>query len=492
MCRVFRHRKNDLSMKRIFLFAALSLLAAVGTFAQSRDAMKRMFDEGRFVEAKPIFVKLLAKQPRNSEYNYWYAACCLETGDSVNVQEMLEFAASRKIVKAHWYLGEWYAGRQKYAVASDCYGEFIDNCNDDSLCNVAQQKMNLCDRLDRMVRNSELVFFVDSFVVDKDDFLSAYTMGDDVGRVATCAEYFGDESLLGHINETERGMDIFFSDENDADTPLLKLYRRSKVGDKWGKVQPITGFDTKGNDDYPFMLADGVTLYFASDGEGSIGGYDIFVSRMDTETGRFFRPDNVGMPFNSTANDYMMAINEMANLGWFVTDRNQPEDKVCVYVFIPNTDKRRVDVDAIGYTKALALANISSIADTQTDEEQLRRARQQMVLLKYVNRNDDNDKADEFYFVIDDLYDYRTLSDFRSNRARDLFQEWQLRVQQHERDIEKLDNYRLEYASSSASVRARMKDRIQKLEWKIEDEAEELNTLEYKIRCLEQAELYDE
>ena len=478
-------------MKKIFLFATFSLLAVVGTFAQSRDAMKKMFDDGCFVEAKPIFAKLLAKHPRNSEYNYWYAACCLETDDTVNVQEMLEFAASRKIVKAHWYLGEWYVRRQNYAVASDCYGEYIDNTKDDSLRNVAQQKMNLCDRLDRMVRNCEVVCFVDSFVVDKDDFLSAYTMGDDVGRVATCAEYFDDVTLPGHINETERGMDIFFSDENDADTPLLKLYRRSKVGDKWGKVQPITGFDTKGNDDYPFMFADGVTLYFASDGEGSIGGYDIFVSRMDTETGRFFRPDNVGMPFNSTANDYMMAINEMANLGWFVSDRNQPEDKVCVYVFVPNIEKKRVDVNAIGYTKALALANISSIADTQTDEELLRKARQQMVMLRY-GKSNTSEKNEEFFFVIDDMHDYRTLSDFRSNRARDLFQEWQARVQQHRRDIDKLDSYRLEYANASAGMRARMKDKIQQLEWKLEDDVEELNTLEYKIRCLEQAELYDE
>ena len=181
----------------------------------------------------------------------------------------------------------------------------------------------------------------------------------------------------------------------------------------------------------------------------------------------------------------------MANLGWFVSDRNQPEDKVCVYVFVPNIEKKRVDVNAIGYTKALALANISSIADTQTDEELLRKARQQMVMLRY-GKSNTSEKNEEFFFVIDDMHDYRTLSDFRSNRARDLFQEWQARVQQHRRDIDKLDSYRLEYANASAGMRARMKDKIQQLEWKLEDDVEELNTLEYKIRCLEQAELYDE
>lgn len=466
----------------------LLLVAASSLFAQSRDAMKKMFDEGRFQESKPLFEKLLAKNPKNSEYNYWYAACCLETGDTVDVEEMLEFAASRNIVKAYWYLGYWYSLQQDYSLASENYGFFIDETHDDSLRNVAQQRMNLCDRLNRMVRNSEIVCFVDSFVVDKEDFLSVYTMGSDVGRVASCADYFGDAALPGYLNETQRGMDIFFSDENDDDAPLLKLYRRSKVGDSWGSVQPIMGFDTKGNDDYPFMLADGITLYFASDGEGSIGGYDIFVSRMDTESGRFFRPDNVGMPFNSTANDYMMAINEVANLGWFVSDRNQPEGKVCVYLFIPNVDKKRVDVGSIGYARALEIANISSIAATQTDADAVRRAHQQMAMLLYVRDTDGRDG--EFLFVIDDLHDYKSLDEFRSAEARELFSEWQERVKQHGRDIEQLAARRDEYARSSAAAKQGMRQTILQLEKKVEEDDLILKRMEYEVRRIEQAALY--
>ena len=475
-------------MKRIFATYILALLALTSLFAQSRDTMKKMFDEGRFVEAKPIFERLLAKNPNNSEYNYWYAACCLETGDTVDVREMLEFAASRNIVKAYWYLGHWYTMQQQYSRASENYDIFIDETKDDSLRSVAQQRMNHCDRLNRMVRNSEIVCFIDSFVVDKENFLTAYNMGSDVGRVATCADYFGDASLPGHLNETQRGMDIFFSDENDDPDPLLKLYRRSKVGGSWGNVQPITGFDTKGNDDYPFILADGVTLYFASDGEGSIGGYDIFVSRMDIESGRFFRPDNVGMPFNSTANDYMMAINEVANLGWFVSDRNQPQGKVCVYVFIPNVEKKRVDAASIGYDKALEIANISSIAATQTNADAVRKAHQQLASLLYVRETDADNAA--FLFVIDDLHDYTALSDFRSAEARELFCEWQQRVQQHQRDIELLAAYRDEYARSSAAARQNLRQTILQLENRVEEEELMLKRTEYDVRRIEQTVLY--
>ncbi|MFR3186749.1 MAG: hypothetical protein ACLTOV_01045 [Phocaeicola sp.] len=43
----------------------------------------------------------------------------------------------------------------------------------------------------------------------------------------------------------------------------------------------------------------------------------------------------MGMPFNSPYNDYMYALDDFNNLGWFATDRFQPEGKVCIYVFAP-------------------------------------------------------------------------------------------------------------------------------------------------------------
>lgn len=46
------------------------------------------------------------------------------------------------------------------------------------------------------------------------------------------------------------------------------------------------------------------------------------------------------MPFNSPANDYMYAIDEFNNIGWFASDRYQPDNKVCIYVFVPNSSKK--------------------------------------------------------------------------------------------------------------------------------------------------------
>ena len=66
-----------------------------------------------------------------------------------------------------------------------------------------------------------------------------------------------------------------------------------------------------------------------------MGGYDIYTSTYDKETKRFLTPVNIGMPFNSEADDYMFVIDEYSNTGWFARNRNPPADTVCIYVFVP-------------------------------------------------------------------------------------------------------------------------------------------------------------
>ncbi len=60
--------------------------------------------------------------------------------------------------------------------------------------------------------------------------------------------------------------------------------------------------NSKFDEDAPAILADGLTLYFASNGEKSMGGYDIVFSIYSEESG-WCDPINVGYPVNSTEDD---------------------------------------------------------------------------------------------------------------------------------------------------------------------------------------------
>ena len=90
-------------------------------------------------------------------------------------------------------------------------------------------------------------------------------------------------------------------------------------------------------------MSDGVTLYYANNGENSIGGYDIFISRFDGE--KFLQPQNIGMPYNSPYDDYLLAIDEETGIGWWATDRNQLGDYITIYKFIPQELRVNYPVD---------------------------------------------------------------------------------------------------------------------------------------------------
>lgn len=476
-------------MRYFILFILFVFVPVNVVLSQSKAVARKHFLAGEYDHPKPMFEKLLKRSPRNSEYNYWYAVCCYETKDTVQgINEMLEFAASRKIVNAYRYLGDLRADSARYPEAADYYEQFISASKDDSLCTLYSSKLSSVNRLIRMINATEKVCVIDSFVVDKEKFLSAYKMGRDVWLVTTVAAFFDEEDEDGgYLAETERGTDIYYSMRNRADS-LLKIYHCSKTGDEWSRPQQLTGFDTKGNDNYPFMLADGLTLYFASDGEGSIGGYDIFITRYNSDDSRYLRPDNVGMPFNSQANDYMMAINEVANLGWFVSDRRQPEGKACVYVFVPNASAEKYDADNLSYEQLFARAQLNDISLTQVDEALVREARRQQTILFY-EQPDVNDGAD-FLFIVDNATDYTALSDFKSKEARELYIKWKKASAQFKVNEQLLQRKRDEYAAAREGVKNRLAPEILQLEQKLENDARTIELMEYEIRRIELEKLH--
>lgn len=232
-----------------------------------------------------------------------------------------------------------------------------------------------------MLSGTERITIIDSLVVDADTFLDAYRLSAGSGTLAPLARIA--PTLVR--NRTQGAMPAFLNDFGDrmvfADTDtagLTKLYEcfTSATG-----IERPVRLEGMGSDDdaqaYPYVLSDGVTLYFAAQGEESLGGYDIFVTRRTSATGSFVKAENVGMPFNSPANDYMMVIDEQARIGWFATDRRQPAGKVCIYRFVPNDVRQTLTPDADNADNIRHQARISSIAaccaDTTERSEALTR-----------------------------------------------------------------------------------------------------------------------
>ena len=100
--------------------------------------------------------------------------------------------------------------------------------------------------------------------------------------------------------------EVFFSAPDKAGSPSIFT---SRDQDSLWSAPRLLGeaFVSTGSEVFPMLGADGKTLYFASDGLAGLGGFDIFSSTWDAEAGRWGDPVNMGFPFNSPADDYLMA-----------------------------------------------------------------------------------------------------------------------------------------------------------------------------------------
>ena len=217
----------------------------------------------------------------------------------------------------------------------------------------------------------EDVVITDSLVVDRKDFLSKLPLSPDLGSLTQSRLTLRNGTVTDKVEYiTQRGDRSCFSDTLRGQSDLFAAY---KLLDKWAPAEKLTGINTPDNENYPFLMLDGVTLYFASDGEGSLGGYDIFVTRFNTTTNSWLAPENAGMPFNSPFNDYMMVIDEVRHTGWFVSDRYQPAGKVAIYQFTPNMEKKIIRTEnrdsLIRYARAQQITRTGFNKTIKTPEE---------------------------------------------------------------------------------------------------------------------------
>ena len=97
---------NWLSNK-LFYTIGITLLCG-GLHAQSLAEAKKLYNEGKYAEAKPAFEKLVKQAPSNSSYNHWYGVCCYETGDLTGAEKHLKVAVKRKVQEAYRYMSEVY------------------------------------------------------------------------------------------------------------------------------------------------------------------------------------------------------------------------------------------------------------------------------------------------------------------------------------------------------------------------------------------------
>lgn len=296
-----------------------------------------------------------------------------------------------------------------------------------------------------MVPSTAKLMFIDSVVVDKKDFLNSLPLNKESGKLTYFNSFFNANKEVNttvYINEFNNR-----SYYAEGDSTQSSIYTIDKLGNKWSIPVKISEITTDyQNPDYPFLCSDGVTLFFGAKGPKSMGGYDIFMTRYNGDDGTWYEPENYGLPYNSTANDYLLAIDDYDQLGWLVTDRRQEEGKVCIYTFVPTTPRQNFENDDLTKKQLNSFARILKIEDTWQFGDREAALKRVEDLKK---RNTQGKKVtSNINFVINDNVTYHSISEFKSSSAREKYKQLVALQDKYNQNIATLQLLRDDYAKN--------------------------------------------
>ena len=339
-------------------------------------------------------------------------------------------------------------------------------------------------RLESMRGFTQKVMFIDSVVVSKSKLLSSLNIPDEAGSIQAYNKFFNttdQPNSIVYLNQLRNK--CVFSKFTDGG---WDLYSKEMIGEKWSNAVPLKGLDILGDDvdiNWPFLLSDGTTLYFAAKGEESIGGFDIFMTRYDETTQSYLKPENIGMPFNSIDNDYFFIVDEYDGIGWFATDRNQPEGKVCIYSFIYNDVRENYVVDEYTPEQLRQLSEIHSISQTWTSNQARLSALEQLTAV--YKRKFTQKKKNDFEFVINDELTYTTLTDFRSSEAAEMYVDLNELLRKKNKLDSSMERARIAYPTARQAHREQYKQQLLAAEKQSEKYETDIKNLSKKIRRIE-------
>lgn len=453
-------------MKSIYIYLFLLLSSTLSAYSQTLEEAKDLYLKKEYAKALPVFEAEYNAKPDDVNLSQWYGACLVETGgDLRKAEECLLVASKKKIQDSFLYLGVLYGREYKFAEAKEAFGKYeaMLKKKDDAARASLENRRKEVNRIHRMVSNTEDIQIIDSVIVDKDKFLSVYKLSLSSGHIDSFRKVFPSEKAADatvYFNEKETKM--YYSKPNKDG--VYSLYSKEKLLHEYGNEKKLSenSFGLTGNVNYPYVMTDGVTIYFAAQDEDSMGGYDLFVSRYNMNNDSYLTPERLNMPFNSLYNDYMMVVDEEKGVGWFATDRYMPKGKVCIYTFIPNKVVKIIQSEDDTYLAGRA--RISSIkatwAEGQNYKDLIALARKAPVVKTEVTH--------DFEFVINDKYTYYKLSDFKNRSASNTYSKV-VELKKEEKSLsDKLGKLRDSYASSSDNQKRTMTEEILNAEKKLE------------------------
>lgn len=467
-------------------FVSLILAACpIPVLAQVVSEAETLLEAGDTHGALTFLRTSILESPKASDAgikNYLAAKCALALSLYGEARDFAEAAKDRGVADAWLLSAQLDLSEYDFSGAESelkNYTSFVRK-NKKTPSPEAARLENSVKRASSFMSGVEKIAVLDSISLPADDFFGAYRLSPAAGAFRASSEIIGfpdGMDVKEPVYVTESGDRILFS-AIDPDTGNYAVFECVSMSD--GSLSEPVWLDLgiDGNCAYPFLMPDGVTLYFASDGEESIGGYDLFVSVRDSSSGEFLQPSNLGFPYNSPKDDILLAIDEESGYGWWTTDRNSLPGETTLLVYTPGEIRENYDIDNENLT---ALAKIDPYRLTW-GEADLSDAVERLRSLSFEEEQDNSD----FNFPVGKGVVLTRFDQLTSNASRDTMEKYIAASNEYSELLITLGELRRKYAvSPSDSLSAK----ILRMEQKLADDGEELYKIRNEIYSLEKINL---
>ena len=429
---------------RKIVFFIVCILGAIAALGQTHSSADKLFQAGDYAGAREAYAALLKSYPTNALYLYRYARCVQELGNDTTAIQYFDKAGDRYKLK-YFYLGESYLRLWRAEEAIEAYNTYLNTLKEPNEREAyILKRIAEAEKLQRYLRRVEKLQVIDSIEVALDSMLQVCTLSAEAGTLTW-------DSVGSTIYTNQRGDRQIKTTLADSTRILTTTHR---LLDEW--TQPDTlphNINFTQDQRSPYILNDGVTLYFAANDSNGLGGLDIYVSRYNMATENFTTPENLGMPYNSPANEYLFVLDEMHQIGYLATDRFATEGRVHVYSFAISEQKeywRNIAIDSL-----VAYARLEDFEVFTKDS---------LPAANPIYTEENTDEIGDFCFIINDSIVYHSLHDFQDTQAKDKYLEWVKTEEQYREELQQLASLRQQYATAEAEKKTELTPVILQLE----------------------------
>ena len=130
---------------------------------------------------------------------------------------------------------------------------------------------------------------------------------------------FDDEISVMHPALDSQNNIIYFSSNIDQENQYDLYYSKISSEGKFETPQKVPNINSPLNEAFPFIYKD--ILFFASNRQGGVGGFDIYYSRVDN--GNYQSPALLPDPINTNYDDFSFSLTDSLKYGFFSSNRQK-------------------------------------------------------------------------------------------------------------------------------------------------------------------------